>query len=365
MVKYSDKEKLKGEFIVPEYMDAAFLTKPLEVKVLKEKVPKVGSKDVLVKIGAVGICGSDIHYYAHGHIGERVVQYPHIQGHECAGVIVAIGDKVTRFKVGDRVAVEPGVSCMACEWCKEGRYNLCPDVQFLSTPPVKGAFVQYLSHREDFLYPIPDTLSFELATLAEPLSVGIHAVKRGNLKPNSTVLITGMGPVGLMAIVAAKSFGANQIIVTDMEPFRLEAAKKLGATNAIDISDSDVSQMVSRLTGGHGVDMVIETSGNEKALESSVKLTRRGGTIVAVGFPPANHVPLNITHMLQNEIDLLSVYRYINTYPTAIEILNQVGNEVEHIITDKYTIYEIQEAMNQSYKNKEKSLKVMVYPNTK
>ena len=363
MTKTNRKENETKEYILPKYMNAAFLTKQSTVEIFQQELPKIGDRDVLVKVQAVGICGSDIHYFAHGHIGERVVQYPHIQGHECSGLVVAVGANVTRFKVGDRVAIEPGVSCMSCEWCKEGRYNLCPSVQFLSTPPVKGAFVQYLSHREDFLYHIPDTMSFEVATLAEPLSVGIHAMNRGNVKPNSTVLITGMGPVGLMAIVAAKAYGAGHIIVTDMEPLRLDAAKKLGATEAIDICSSDVSQEVNRLTEGAGVDIVIETSGNEKAIESAIAFTKRGGTVVAIGFPAKNQVPLHITQMLQNEINFISVYRYINTYPTAIEILNQMGRDVEHVITDTFPMDDIQEAMNKAYQNKKDSLKIMVYPN--
>src|SRR5699024_9017090 len=121
------------------------------------------------------------------------------------------GKSVANFQPGDRVAIEPGVACLSCEYCKKGKYNLCPDMQFLSTPPVKGAFVQYLSHKPEFLYSIPDSLSFETATLAEPLSVGIHALRRGEVSPRATILITGMGPVGLLAIIAAKSHGVDKI----------------------------------------------------------------------------------------------------------------------------------------------------------
>lgn len=234
---------------IPDTMKAAYLKQVKEVEVEKIKVPSVSGKEVLVKMMAVGICGSDTHYFNHGSIGKRMVQFPHIQGHECAGEIVAIGEEVTRFNVGDRVAIEPGVPCNTCEWCKLGKYNLCPEVQFLSTPPVKGAFVQYLKHREDFLFQIPDELSYEVATLAEPLSVGIHAFKRGSLEPGQTVFISGMGPVGLMAILAAKSFGAKHIIVSDLEELRLETAKKFGATEIINIIEEELESdlMKSRI----------------------------------------------------------------------------------------------------------------------
>ena len=348
---------------LPNEMKAAYLQGPLEVSVRNEEVPKVTGKDVLIKVMAVGICGSDVHYFAHGRIGKRKVQYPHIQGHECAGIVVALGEQVKKFKIGDRVAVEPGVACQTCNWCKEGRYNLCPDVQFLSTPPVKGAFVQYLTHREDYLFPIPDHLSFENATLAEPLSVGLHAVKRGGLQPGATVLISGMGPVGLMAIIAAKAFGAKEIIVSDMEPLRLEAAKKLGATRIVNIASDAIGEVVEEATLGLGVDMVLETSGNVGALQSSIELTKRGGAVVVIGFPAKDAVPLNIILMLQKEIDFYSVYRYTNTYPLAISLLESLGSQVEHMITDEYSIDEIQVAMDQANTNRSGSLKVMVYPN--
>lgn len=348
---------------LPTKMKVAYLQRLSEVSVEQEPVPQVTGKEVLIKVMAVGICGSDVHYYAHGRIGQRKVQYPHVQGHECAGVVVAVGAQVNRFKIGDRVAIEPGVACRACEWCKEGRYNLCPDVQFLSTPPVKGAFVQYLKHTEDYLFPIPDNVSYENATLAEPLSVGIHAVRRGGLQPGTSVLISGMGPVGLMTIIAAKSFGAKEIIVSDMEPLRLEAAKRMGATRTINVKDENMDATISELTAQSGVDMVVETSGNVSALQSSVELTKRGGSIVVVGFPAKEEVPLNVTLMLQKEIDLYSVYRYTNAYPLAIQLLESMGSQVASIITDKYSIDDIAEAMGQALTNRAESLKVMVYPN--
>ncbi|MFM1653658.1 NAD(P)-dependent alcohol dehydrogenase [Brevibacillus sp. B_LB10_24] len=348
---------------LPETMKAGFLDKPLEVNVRKIPVPEVTGTEVLIRVEAVGVCGSDVHYYAHGRIGKRLVQYPHIQGHECAGTVVAIGDKVTRFQLGDRVAIEPWVTCMSCKWCKEGRYNLCPDVQFLSTPPVKGAFVQYLKHREDFLFPLPDHLSFEHATLAEPLSVGLHAVRRGGLEPGSTAAIIGMGPVGLMTVMAAKVFGAKEIIACDVVPLRLEAAKKLGATKVINVAEKNVGDEIQSLTAGLGADVVLETSGNDKALQSSVELVKRGGALVVIGFPAEEAVPLNVTLMLQKEINLYSVYRYTNTYPLAIELLASGDFPVDEIITDRYSLDEIQQAMEQAHTNKSGSLKVMVYPN--
>lgn len=363
MINLESEKQLDQTREIPETIKVAYLKSHSKVVVENNKIPVPTGKDVLIKVMAVGVCGSDVHYFQHGRIGKRTVQYPHIQGHEAAGIVVATGDQVTRFKVGDRVAIEPGIACMSCNWCKEGRYNLCPDVQFLSTPPVKGAFAQYLKHPEDFLFAIPETLSYESATLAEPLSVGIHAARRGKLQPGAIVVISGMGPVGLMTVIAAKAFGAKEIIVSDMEPLRLEAAKKLGATRTINIAEESIDEVVQNASSGIGADLVIETSGNIRALQSAGELVKRGGAVVVIGFPATDEVPLNITMMLQKEVDLYSVYRYINTYPLAINLLESLGSEVEFIITDHYSLDEIQEAMTQASTNRSGSLKVMVHPN--
>ena len=361
-----DEEYLtkKNQFQLPTSMKVAALTKKTEVNIENHPVPNLEDDEVMVKIEAVGICGSDVHYFEHGHIGDRYVNYPHIQGHECAGVVVDVGDKVKRFTIGERVAVEPGVACMSCDWCKKGKYNLCPDIHFLSTPPVKGAFVQYLSHREEFIYPIPNSLSFEVATLAEPLSVGIHALRRGNIKPGAITLITGMGPVGLLTVIAAKYYGAENIIVTDMESKRLSVAKQLGATKTVNVGETDLKHVVNQFTNNKGVDMIIETSGNEKAIRDNIQLINRGGSLVQVGFP-IKEVPIDMTYMLQHEIDLYAVYRYVNTYPDAIKILNNMRQEITQMITDYFSMNDIQEAMDKAHLDKENSIKVMVYPNKK
>ncbi|MBB6730684.1 NAD(P)-dependent alcohol dehydrogenase [Cohnella sp. CBP 2801] len=344
-------------------MKAAIMNAPFEIEIVDLPLPDLREDEVLVKVMAVGICGSDLHYYEHGRIGRFVVEKPIILGHECAGMVKAVGSGVTRFKPGDRVAVEPGVTCGRCAFCKEGRYNLCPDVQFLATPPVDGAFVQYIAHREDFLYPIPDRLSYEAAALNEPFSVGIHAAKRAGLKPGQSVAIMGMGPVGLMAVVAAKASGAEKIIVADLEPIRLEAALKLGATQAVNIRDSDPVQAVRQATGGLGADVAFETAGNPKALQSALYAARRGGKLAIVGLPPQDEIPLNVPWIADNELDIFGVFRYANTYPQGISFLAAGIADVRPLITDRYSLDRTKEALERARTNKSGSLKVVVYPN--
>ncbi|HEU5140529.1 MAG TPA: NAD(P)-dependent alcohol dehydrogenase [Bacillales bacterium] len=348
---------------IPEKMKAAVLNRTFDIELKELDVPEVRDDEVLVKVIAVGVCGSDVHYYEHGRIGPYVVEEPIILGHECSGIVVDTGKDVSRFVKGDRVAVEPGVTCGRCEYCKIGRYNLCPKVEFLATPPVDGAFVQYIRHREDFLYPIPDHLSFETALLNEPFSVGIHAAKRADLHPGSSVAIMGMGPVGLMAVAAAKAFGATNIIVADLEENRLEAGKKLGASHAIHIRKEDPGQRIKELTSNRGVDVAFETAGHPAALKSALSSVKRGGKLAIVGLPPQDEVGVNVPLISSYEIDIYGVFRYANTYPEGIEFLSSDLIDADFLITDRYALQDTKQALEQARTNKSESLKVIVYPN--
>ncbi|MBM7553235.1 NAD(P)-dependent alcohol dehydrogenase [Thalassobacillus pellis] len=357
-----EKEQVLQE-VIPKTMKAAVMNDTFDIEVKELAVPELNPDEVLIKVMAVGICGSDIHYYEHGKIGPYVVESPIILGHECAGVVVKIGEEVTRHKVGDRVAVEPGITCGTCEYCKAGRYNLCPEVEFLATPPVDGAFVQYFKHRDDFVHPIPDDLSFEEGAFIEPFSVGIHAAKRTQLQPGSTVAIMGMGPVGLTAVAAVKAFGAKKVIVTDLSPVRLEAAKKMGADHIIHATEENVDEKIQEITGGKGVDTAFETAGNPKALQSALAAVKRGGKLAIVGLPPINEIAVNVPLIADNEIDICGIFRYVNTYPQGIEFLSSKLVDMHELITDRFPLERTWEAMEKARTDKQGSIKVMVYPN--
>lgn len=348
---------------VPTTMKAAVMHSIRDIRIETLPVPQIKEDEILVKVMAVGICGSDLHYYTDGRIGHYKVEKPIILGHECAGEVAAIGANVNRVKVGDRVAVEPGVTCGTCKACKEGRYNLCPDVEFLATPPVDGAFVQYIKMRQDFVFQIPDTLSYEEAALIEPFSVGIHAAARTKLQAGETVAIMGMGPVGLMAVAAAKAVGASKIIVTDLEPLRLEAAKEMGATHTINVAEQDPSDEISKITNGKGVDVAWETAGNPAALQSALSSLRRGGRLAIVGLPAQNEIPLNIPFIADNEVDIYGIFRYANTYPKGINFLSSGIVDAKKLVTDRYRLEDTMEAMERALNHKNECLKIVVYPN--
>jgi L-iditol 2-dehydrogenase len=247
---------------------AAIMYGTHDIRLENRPVPEPGSKEVLVEIRAVGVCGSDVHYYEEGRIGSFIVREPLILGHESMGTIVALGDETTKHEVGERVTLEPGVPDMTCRECLAGRYNLCPNVRFFATPPIDGVFANYVTIHEDFAYSLLDNLSDNAGALMEPLSVGIWACRKASVKAGDHVLVTGAGPIGLLAMQVAVAVGATEVTITDVSPQRLEMAEKTGATRAINVSEEPLAEADVE------VDALIECSGNPAALNDGIRCIR-------------------------------------------------------------------------------------------
>ncbi len=344
-------------------MKAAVLESRGFMKVMEVPIPSPKPDEALVKVMCVGICGSDVHYYEHGRIGRYEVKQPIILGHEMAGVVVKVGEAVKHIRVGDRVAVEPGVACGRCEYCKSGRYNLCPDVLFMATPPINGAWAEYTAVRSDFLFPIPDEMSFEEGALLEPLSVGIHAMQRAGVKPHDRVLVTGLGPIGQLTVVAARLFGVTEVYGSDVIHYRRELAKVMGITDVCDPTTESLPHKAKSWTEGTGFDVLIETSGNAGAITSSTAHIKRGGTVVLVGLPTGADIGMNVNEIIDGELNVLGVFRYVNTYPAAIRALRSSSMRIEDMISHKFKLDAIQEALDISIHHKNNSMKIMIYPN--
>ena len=345
-------------------MSAAIMDKPLSIAVQQVDIPVPKADEALVKVYCIGVCGSDVHYYEHGKIGRYVVEEPIVLGHELSGEVVEVGKNVTNVAVGDRVAVEPGVACGDCDYCRSGRYNLCPDVAFLATPPVNGAWQEYIAMPSDYLFKLPDTMSFEEGALLEPLSVGFHALQRGHAKPFDRLLITGLGPIGLLAGQAAKLFGITEIYGTDVVPYRRELALEMGFTAALDPAGENVEERLAELTGGAGITLVVESSGNAQAMADTIRLIRRGGRIVFVGLPSSDAIPMDMGGLIDGEIDAYGVFRYANTYPAAIQALRGSDADIGKTITHRFPLVDIREAVETARTQKDTSIKVMIYPNS-
>ena len=331
--------------------------------ILKEiPVPETKEKEVLVQIEYVGICGSDVHYFHTGCCGSYKVDLSQdfMLGHECAGTVVKVGEGVKDLKVGDRVALEPGITCGKCEFCKSGHYNLCPDVVFLATPPVQGCYEQFIAFPEDMCFKLPDNVSTLEGCLIEPLSGGFHAANQGEVGVGDTVMILGSGCIGLVTMLACKAHGAGQIIVADLVDARLEKAKELGATAVINSKNTDVFKEVERLTNGRGADVVFETAGSPVTIAQTPFLVRRGGTITLVGLASQEEITYNFAQIMDKEATIKSVFRYRNIYPKAIAAVSSGAIDVKKIVTHEFDLDHIQEAFDEAVNNKTDLVKAVI-----
>lgn len=300
--------------------------------------PVPGPHDVVVRVASVGVCGSDVHYYEHGRIGSYRVDSPLVLGHEASGEVVAAGSEVEPGRIGQRVSLEPGVPDFSCAECLAGRYNLCPDVKFFATPPYDGAFAEFVTINEQFAYAVPDTLSDDAAALVEPLSVGLWACRKAEVTAGSRVLVTGAGPVGLLAAQAALALGAAEVAVSDVNPHRLELASELGATGVVDVRTSP-------LTGaGLEPDVLLECSGHAAATADGLALLARSGRAVLVGMG-ADVAPLPVSRIQEYELVVTGTFRYAHTWPAAIALAASGRVQLDRLVTGHYGLDRVEEAL--------------------
>ena len=323
-------------------------------------IPQPKDNEVLVKLEYVGICGSDMHYYETGAIGDYVVEPPFVLGHEPGGVVVEVGSNVKHLKVGDHVALEPGKTCGHCEFCRTGRYNLCPDVIFFATPPVDGVFQEYVAHEADLCFKLPENVSTLEGALIEPLAVGFHAANQGNAHAGQTAVVIGAGCIGLVSMMALKAEGVSKVYVVDIMPKRLEKAMELGADGVINGREQDAVEAVKALTGGMGCDLVIETAGTEFTSRQCVHMTKKGATIVLVGYSKTGEIQLPMSLALDKELEIKTVFRYRHIYPMAIEAVAAGKVNLNGIVTDIFDFDDIQNAMDKSIADKANIVKAVV-----
>lgn len=341
-------------------MKTAVMTdiKKVRIEEREKPVPKEG--EVLVKVEYVGICGSDLHYYESGRIGNFIVEPPFVLGHEAGGTVVEVGSGVTHLKAGDRVALEPGKTCGHCEHCKAGKYNLCEDVIFFATPPVDGVFQEYVAHEAGLCFKLPDNVSTLEGALVEPLSVGLHAAMQGGAHIGQTAVVTGAGCIGLVSLLALKAMGVSRVIVVDVIDKRLQKAKELGADYVINGKEQDTVAEIKRLTEGKGCDLSIETAGTQITASQLIQASKKGATIVFVGYSASGEMTLPIGMALDKELTFKTVFRYRNIYPMAIEAIAAGKIRIKDIVTDYFELDDIQHAMDACVENKAEIVKGVI-----
>lgn len=333
-----------------------------DVRVEEIDVPKMEPDDVLVKIKAVGVCGSDVHFYKEGRIGPYVPKPGHIIGHESAGEIVAVGANVKDRKVGDRVAIEPGTPCGHCDLCKEGKYNLCREMMFMGHPDPcrEGAMAEYVVTAAGFTYLLPETMTYEEGAMMEPLAVAMQALKRGRVKAGDTIAIYGCGPIGLSMLLAAKAFGCAEIYMSDRIQYRLDYAKQFGATKVFNAKDGDFEKGVMEATHGRGVDVVIEAAGSTEAYKHVTNTAKRGGVVVFVGMAAEEMFPINVFEITDKELDVTSVFRYANVYEQAIRLAGAGLIDMKKLVTHKMPLSKAGEAMDAAHEKRDNAIKIVL-----
>jgi len=334
----------------PETMRASVLRGAHDLIVEERSVPRPDADQVVVRVASVGVCGSDVHYYHEGRIGDFIVEQPMVLGHESSGTIVAVGADVPADRIGERVSIEPQRSCRTCEYCKRGEYNLCQRIEFYATPPIDGAFAEFVTIQQDFAYPVPDAVSDDAAALMEPLSVGIWSNQKAGIGPGSRLLIAGAGPIGIIVAQTARAFGAIEVVVSDPVAARREVALRYGATRVID----PVSESVD-----DGFDAFIDASGSAIAVKQGIIALKPAGVAVLVGMG-ADEIALPVSTIQNRELVITGVFRYANTWPTAIALVASGAVDLDALVTGHFGIDEVEQALTSTAEPT--TLKSMVTP---
>ena len=294
-----------------------------------------GPGDVKIAIHTVGICGSDVHYYTHGGIGEHIVKSPMVLGHEASGTVVEVGADVTGLKVGDRVCMEPGVPDLSSRASKLGLYNVDPAVTFWATPPVHGVLTPFTIHPAAFTYKLPDNVSFEEGAMIEPFAVGMHAANRAHIAPGDVAVVTGAGPIGIMIALAALAAGCSKIIISDLSEEKLAVAARYGSIVPVNVKHRALRQVVAEHTDGWGADVIFEASGSARAYEGLFQLARPGGAVVIVGIP-VDPVTFDVAGALNRELRIETVFRYANVFDRALALVASGKVDLKPLISERF-----------------------------
>jgi L-iditol 2-dehydrogenase len=338
------------------------LTAPREVSIVDVAEPFPAAGEVLVRVTAVGVCGSDVHFYHQGHVGSASAAYPMGLGHEPAGIVVGVGEGVSGLAEGVLVALEPGIPCGRCEPCAKGKPNLCPHVRFLAQPDTVGAFQEYLVMPEENCLPAPAGVSAEACAVAEPLGVGLEALAISGIRAGETAAVFGCGPIGLSTIAALRSAGVEEIIASEPLEARRAFAARIGASHAIDPEREDVIHAIRELTKGRGVDVAFEAAGEQLTIDQTIEAAAIAGTAVIIGIPREKKVEIDIHTARRKELPLRQVRRSNLRTAAALELLARKDIPIEDMVTHRFPLSETAKAMDLVRRYADGVIKAVVVP---
>ncbi|MFV0333243.1 MAG: NAD(P)-dependent alcohol dehydrogenase [Tropicimonas sp.] len=320
---------------------------------------EMGPDDVRVAIHTVGVCGSDVHYYTHGKIGQFIVNEPMILGHEAAGVVVGTGANVTHLKAGDRVCMEPGIPNPTSRASKLGIYNVDPAVTFWATPPVHGCLTPEVIHPAAYTYRLPDTVSFAEGAMVEPFAIGMQSALRAGIRPGDIGIVTGAGPIGMMTALAALAGGCAKVFVADLAQPKLDIIGRYDGIETINITEQPAAEAIAEATGGWGADVVFECSGAAPAILGLPALARPGGAVVLVGMP-VDPVPVDIVGLQAKELRIETVFRYANIYDRAIALIGAGKVDLKPLISATLPFERSIEAFDRAVEARPTDVKIQI-----
>lgn len=339
-------------------MKALVLEKAGQISIQDWEAPEiVGENDVEIKIHSVGICGSDVHYYQYGRIGPFVVEKPMILGHEASGIITAVGKNVTHLKTGDRVCMEPGIPNLQSPQSRAGIYNLDPEIRFWATPPIDGCLRERVIHPAAFTFKLPDNVSFAEGAMVEPLSIGMQAATKAEIKPGDIALVVGAGTIGIVTALAALAGGCSDVIICDVFDEKLEIAKQYPGLHPV--NSKVLAEKVNVLTDGNGVNILFECSGAKPVIATISEHIAPGGIAVLVGMP-IDPAPLDIVSAQAKEITFKTIFRYANMYPRTIRLLSSGKLKVTPLLSATYKFKDSVQAYERAAEGRPTDIKIML-----
>jgi D-xylulose reductase len=298
--------------------------------------PTCGPDDVRIKIKNVGICGSDVHYYQHGAIGEYIVKEPMVLGHEASGQVLEIGRNVSGLKKGDRVCMEPGIPRADSKVSRMGMYNLDPDVRFWATPPIHGCLCENVVHPANYTFKLPDNVSYEEGAMVEPLAIGLQSAYKAKIAPGDTALVTGCGTIGILTAISALAGGCSKVFISDINADKLSITDNYKNIIPINVIEEDLAERIMDETEGWGVDRIFEASGSPAVVRDLHKYAAPGACIVLVGIPADGMAQISITGLQAKEISLETVFRYAHKYDRAIKLISSGDIDINPLISGVY-----------------------------
>ena len=341
-------------------MKALVLEKKLDLSLRDYKIEeRLGLNDVKIKIDTVGICGSDVHYYEYGKIGNFIVREPMILGHEASGIVIEIGKEVKNLQIGDRVCVEPGIPNKNSKAYKMGMYNIDQEIKFWATPPVHGCLRLEVVMPSEFTFKLPDNVTFAEGAMIEPLAVGLQAVSKARIKPGFIGLVIGCGPIGLVTALSALAGGCSKVYIADILAEKLKICERYKDLIPINIASEKLDEIIKIETSGWGVDVLFEASGAAQAYNQIVNNISPGGTIVIIGMP-VEKVSIDITPLSVKETRIETVFRYANQYNKAIELISSKKIDVCPLITNTFPFNQSIEAFERAAEHRPQDIKIQI-----